>query len=536
MDNSNSNSCCFVCVEKFNCSTRAQINCEYCDFIACRSCCETYLLSQSTPHCMKSNEECGKIWSRKFISDNFTLKFIKTKYRKHQEQVLFERELALMPETQLLIERRNNRDRKRAQYTAQIIEINDKIDELIAERNDLEQRRNTMMFQNYYGLDGNEDEDEQEQEQENDGQESKEKEKKLKKKFIFRCSNDTCRGFLSSKWKCELCNTWTCSQCRVNVGTNEDKITHVCDKNDLETAKLIRKDSKPCPKCGIIIFKISGCDQMYCTQCNTPFSWSTGNIETGTIHNPHYYEYLRTTGQNVPRNPLDVAFRCERNLTNNFIHQFNFVINDILAVINFRHASNKFEYDTTILNNVDINILHDKILNICQNINHLVYVVLPRLRVDINANDSTREYFRINYLKNSITEDEFKRHIQLIEKNHQKNIEFMNLYSMIRDTVTDIIHMLCDKLKTIMEEIDELEEYELDEVQEYNKIIKTQHEKNLQLITDGFIKHDINKDKIMFELSNLQNYANDCLTNISRTYKCVHKEFDHEFKLTTKGK
>ena len=63
---------CDICTEKFNRSTRIKVKCEYCEFIACRTCFETYLLSQSTPHCMCSKEQCGKVWTRKFISNNFT--------------------------------------------------------------------------------------------------------------------------------------------------------------------------------------------------------------------------------------------------------------------------------------------------------------------------------------------------------------------------------------------------------------------------------------------------------------------------------
>ena len=36
---------------------------------------------------------------------------------------------------------------------------------------------------------------------------------------------------------------------------------------------------------------------MWCTSCHTPFSWKTGAIVTsGTVHNPHYYQWLRNGG------------------------------------------------------------------------------------------------------------------------------------------------------------------------------------------------------------------------------------------------
>ena len=74
--------------------------------------------------------------------------------------------------------------------------------------------------------------------------------------------------------------------------------------DDVATAKLLAKETKSCPQCAIPIFKISGCDQMWCTECQTPFSWKTGQKVSGVIHNPHFYQWQRQQNSgNAPRRP-----------------------------------------------------------------------------------------------------------------------------------------------------------------------------------------------------------------------------------------
>jgi len=117
-----------------------------------------------------------------------------------------------------------------------------------------------------------------------------------RKKFVMRCPQATCEGFLSSQYKCGLCDVSVCAHCHVTKTAG-----HECDPDLVETIKQIRKEAKPCPKCASLISKIDGCDQMWCTQCSTPFSWTTGAVEKGVIHNPHYFQYLRARGEAPPR-------------------------------------------------------------------------------------------------------------------------------------------------------------------------------------------------------------------------------------------
>ena len=90
---------CNICCDKYK---QDPIKCDYCAFEACNKCCETYILDQPSPKCM--NMSCGKDWSRKFIKTKIGGSFMTDKFKKHMEDILYEREKALMPATQPLIE------------------------------------------------------------------------------------------------------------------------------------------------------------------------------------------------------------------------------------------------------------------------------------------------------------------------------------------------------------------------------------------------------------------------------------------------
>ena len=105
------------------------------------------------------------------------------------------------------------------------------------------------------------------------------------------CEQDGCRGFLNRQGKCGVCNTWVCAKCHKVKAAHHDP-DHECNEDDVKTVALLTKETKPCPGCGIYTQRISGCSQMWCTQCHTSFSWTTGEaITSGPIHNPHLYEW-----------------------------------------------------------------------------------------------------------------------------------------------------------------------------------------------------------------------------------------------------
>ena len=77
-------------------------------------------------------------------------------------------------------------------------------------------------------------------------------------RFVRRCTAADCNGFLSSVWKCGICHVWVCPDCFEVKGLDKDS-AHTCTADNLATAALLRKDTKPCPSCGEMISKIDGC-------------------------------------------------------------------------------------------------------------------------------------------------------------------------------------------------------------------------------------------------------------------------------------
>ena len=175
------------------------------------------------------NPLCAKEWSRKFIRENFTNVFITTKFRGHREDILFDQERALLPATQPLVEERIRKEKVRKE----IVQLTNLINDLYKQKNVLE---HTLYNPNFAMKESNE-----------------------KAHFVRQCPAEGCRGFLSTQWKCGICEQWTCPDCHELKGPNRDAPDHACNPDSVETAKLLAKDSKPCPKCQSLIFKISGC-------------------------------------------------------------------------------------------------------------------------------------------------------------------------------------------------------------------------------------------------------------------------------------
>jgi len=323
---------------------------------------------------------CRKLWNREHLNRALAKTFVDGPLKRRREQILFERELAMMPATQPLVER---------ELSARAIEK--ALEQLRAQKRDLQRRLRDLSDDIYAqegqlyrlrsgrGL--------------TDGTERRE--------FVRKCPATGCRGFLSRCWKCGICNAHVCKDCNEVC---EDRPTHVCSDDAKESMQLINNDSRPCPSCGVLIQKLLGCDQMFCTHCKTAFSWRLGTIEQGAIHNPHYYELAR-------QNPGVIAHR-------NF---GDFPCGGLPAP---RGSAQLPAWCSDALRRA----------------RHVENVDMPAYRV---LND-TNERLRMRYMMNDISEATFKRDIQKAEKSRQKKRDIMDVYQMVHDTVAEFLREVFD--------------------------------------------------------------------------------------------
>lgn len=350
------------------------------------ACQKHYLLeSIEDAHCMR----CRKAFTMDVLDTIVNKTFRCGPYKLHRENILFNRERALLVETQPYADR-----------CCQVEKLQKSIKDLQAEKKKIDAKlreANNELFTLKTTAVG-------------DGGAGGSTERK---QYVRHCPGNGCRGFLNDKWHCTLCEANVCSACHEVY--DGDKSAHECDPSLVANVKAIMSSTKPCPKCSTPTFKIDGCDQMWCVvdSCHTAWNWRTGKVERGIIHNPHYYEYLRnqsSTGE-IPRNPNECA--------------------------------NGFPMYRTFLNHMRQNAITnthiDWFSNIHRNVNHIVNVVTR----DFEAHEyNTNRDLRIQYLLNRMTEKDLKITLQRREKARNKKMAIFNVLETFSMVATDTFNKM----------------------------------------------------------------------------------------------
>ena len=400
---------CDICVETLNKSTRKPICCILCEDpkpVCCSACFTKYLMGTSniTPRCVFCDNEV----TMDFIYDNSTKIFME-QYRSHQFDMRFSIEESKLPETQDEANRiKWNQQKERflkklynekyiihyqkkmliddlgylKKENEEKISTSNQIEELRKKSNDIQKQYMSLHVERYKKPD--------------------------KQQFVKGCPSNTCRGFLSTAYKCGTCEKYFCPDCYEVKQTRNDE-THICDADTKATLDLLKSDSKACPKCSVLIFRISGCPQMWCVQCHTAFNWDTGHIDKGYVHNPEYFRYLRERGDHIPRNPNDIVNGCNVRIP---------IQSELRAAlqnhkITHREWSGWYDY-----------------------LNHVRWYVLPNEAR--NYRDIDYSEFRIAYLNDEITKEAWKKNLKMKMKKDELLMERFFILDMFCNVMSDL--------------------------------------------------------------------------------------------------
>lgn len=399
---------CEVCCEYF----KKCITCTHCGYITCKTCTSRYLLTiDKDPQCMR----CNKPWELDFLLQVFTKQFVNDDLKKHRREILFQRESIQFESTQQYAEKEKQKRNaiefleclKKERVT--LMQQTRKLDNNIAEV------RNQILTGQFESPDIYE-----------------------RIEYISRkCPHDNCRGFMKcvsiqTVMTCGLCNNEYCRYC--NEKHSED---HQCDEDTKNTLNYILNSSKNCPSCGVSIQKSSGCDQMWCTQCHTTFSYKTGRIETGRTHNPLYLEWLRANGRNS-RDQDDYA--CGGLPSKYDIHMmvlrcFGYTKTTVLTTDS---RTNVYKY-CSLHGRTPRSGKIDELLNLAANSQRLFGF---KYRIDNRLNNRN---LTIKYLLHEINEELYKKRLYEHEKFFQKNRDIGYCLHFLSHGLTDILQrsLLC---------------------------------------------------------------------------------------------
>jgi hypothetical protein len=344
---------------------------------------------------------CKMALTDAFLSDNLSKTFITKEYRAYRASILTERELARMSETMGMAAA----EQTARNHEKEIIIIDTQIDELVLLMQGLRAQARRHGVAAYRARHPNEEEA-----------------AASARRFTMPCPRENCRGFLSTQYKCGVCEHFVCPDCFEEKEHDRER-EHTCNPDNVATVIAIRNESKPCPSCGARISKISGCDQMWCVGCHVAFSWRTGQIQNGVVHNPHFFEYQRANGGNgVDANRAHGQCNAER------MPQWNIFRGNVTLPL-----SNHPAFELIIIT----------LRSIYQVGMHIEQIEIPYANnIITELEDNSR--LRIKYILGEINKDELKSILSNSDRKRKRVLESLLITQLIYTVLKDMLWAITD--------------------------------------------------------------------------------------------
>jgi hypothetical protein len=402
---------CEICCEHYTNVRRIKLTCP-CGAKICKKCVQFFLVNEDKePQCMV----CKEPYDRRFISDNLDPTFLKGALRQHAKKLIVDGEMSKMLDTQ-----------QHVQVYLDQKKLNDAYALIVKERDDAIKAIKKLADEKALSLN-----------------KTKKDVKKDRVAFKYPCPMEDCRGFVSVKGNCGTCECKVCTTCN-----QVKQADHECNPDDTASFELIKKETKPCPKCSERIQKISGCDQMWCTAekvkgqpCGCTFSWKSGEIETGNVHNPHFFQWAQRNGEQV-RNPGDIV--CGGILNYQI---FNARMNSNLELLTLKSKHVNFEKFASIRDFKKTNVTVKTVLTYFhRGIGDLGYF-LPQLRRNARAAGDNLQ-LRIQYSVKEITKEQFERTLMRKHVEKEKSCELLKVLELYNTVGIEQLNSLRDNCST----------------------------------------------------------------------------------------
>lgn len=284
MMNTSENTHCSVCDMKF-CKTRLKVKCNECNYVACNGCYKSFLCANDVMEIRCMN--CFNVFKKQDFFTQMPQRFFYVNEERCAD-ILYSKVEHLIPDLELM-------KNMELECRAREIELRDKKKEMVELKNRMREIKydignlESLIYQ------------------------------KRKQSFTSvignKCIYPSCIGFIDKHTeKCRVCELSVCNKCN-----SEKTENHKCSEDDIKSNEYISRNSQKCPNCKVAVSKVDGCDDMWCVNCKTKFSYVSGKVITRIIHNPHLNEYVKNNGENFNEqllNDCNPVARPPRELLN----------------------------------------------------------------------------------------------------------------------------------------------------------------------------------------------------------------------------
>ena len=257
---------------------------------------------------------------------------------------------------------------------------------------------------------------------------------------------------------------------------------------------------------------------MWCTNCQTTFSWKTGKKTHEKVHNPHYYDYLRKNGM-LKRDPLDV--QCGG-----------------------MPDANRLTIDCKVPWSLDVNLIVDTLRTYIRWLDHAREEETPFYPTTLAVDDFNTK-LRVKFLMGEIDEPAWREMLYKNEKKHVLKKELGEILALVNSTSIDIIRrihlaILDIQQKPIPQSAVNLGSWE--EIVLVNRLAprlapyqRGQTRKTLkadkEMDTEGLAIFKAGID----ELEALRSYANEHLQKVGVSFGCKFPQYGEHFEFLRYG-